>query len=164
MARAYDPELWELEEEFDGEWGSSSRYEREAAYSHLGHSLTSPDWLRFMPPLPEDVADLFVANPDYGHEWIERDALRGLGVPEDLISLPSTFNPDFFGLQVSDGRVLKNLELLDPQIIEGIVKLRQLITYYSGAPALGALTTGKGFRAFDAWFQKQLSNECYKSF
>jgi hypothetical protein len=78
-------------------------------------------------------------------------------------------NPIFYGFKVNDGRVLKNLELLDTQVIEGIVKLRQLITYYSGAPALGALTTGKGFRAFDAWFQKQLSDEnsiyrCYKSF
>ena len=78
-------------------------------------------------------------------------------------------NPIFYGPKVNDGRVLKNLELLDTQVIEGIVKLRQLITYYSGAPALGALTTGKGFRAFDAWFQKQLSDEnsiyrCYKSF
>jgi hypothetical protein len=81
----------------------------------------------------------------------------------------SLSNPNFYGTQVSDGRVLKNLELLDTQMMEGIVKLRQLITYYSGAPALGALTTGKGFRAFDAWFQKQLSDEnsiyrCYKSF
>lgn len=112
MARAYEPELWELEEE----WGSSSRYEREAAYSHLGHSLISPDWLRFMPPLPEDVADLFVANPDYGHEWIERDALRGLGGARRFnLSAIYLSNPDFFGLQVSDGRVLKNLRRMVPE-------------------------------------------------
>lgn len=81
----------------------------------------------------------------------------------------SLSNSAFFSPQIGDGQVLKGLELLDTQMIEGIVKLRQIIEYYSGAPAIGALTTGKGFRSFDAWFQKQLGDEnsiyrCYRSF
>jgi hypothetical protein len=81
----------------------------------------------------------------------------------------SLSNPMFFGPKVDDAQMLKHLGLLDTQVIEGIVKLRQLITYYSGAPAIGALTTGNAFRALDAWFQKQLKDEksiyhCYKSF
>jgi len=81
----------------------------------------------------------------------------------------SLSNAGFFSPQTSDEKVLKNLEFLDAQMIDGIVKLRQLIEYYSGAPAIGALTTGKGLRAIDAWFHKQLGDEnsiygCYRNF
>lgn len=75
--------------------------------------------------------------------------------------------PDFFGPAVSDGQVLKNLEKLDEQVMEGIMFLRRRINYYSGVPVVGALSTVKAFRALDAWFQRQLGNEnsvyrCYR--
>ena len=79
-------------------------------------------------------------------------------------------NPAFFGQNVGDEQVIKNAQrLLDDVVIAGIHKLRQLINYYSGAPAIGALVTGRGLRALDEWFQKQLKNpnsiyHCYKDF
>jgi hypothetical protein len=79
----------------------------------------------------------------------------------------SLSNASVFGPQVSDEKVLKSLEWLDAQVMEGIVKLRLLILYYTGA--LHALTTGKEFRSLEAWYQKQLSDEnsiyrCYRNF
>jgi Putative peptidoglycan binding domain/Heterokaryon incompatibility protein Het-C len=47
-------------------------------------SVALPQHLRFMPPLPEDEADLFNAG-EAGHERIERDALSSLvGSPDGL--------------------------------------------------------------------------------
>src|SRR5712671_6913283 len=55
-------------------------------YAYGGNRLASSSWPLFMPPLPEDEADLFDANPDYGHEKIERDVLGSMGVNADVVS------------------------------------------------------------------------------
>jgi len=94
MTRAYDLEFLDSNGFFPKTRSDAlmSKCDKDPAYewgsgcSHNGHSLTSPTWLRFMPPLPEDDGDLFDANPDYGHERIERDALRTLHAPADLIT------------------------------------------------------------------------------
>jgi hypothetical protein len=45
--------------------------------THLGHSLTAPRFLGFMPPAPRDEADLFDAG-EHGHGGIETEALANL--------------------------------------------------------------------------------------
>jgi hypothetical protein len=80
--------------------------------------------------------------------------------PVDPVDWPrmrySLSNPDFYGPKVGDAQVVKHLESLDRQMIDGILRHRQLVTYYSGVPLLGALSTGKVFRALDEWMHKQM--------
>ena len=62
--------------------------------------------------------------------------------------------------------MIKNLKTLDGWVIDGILMHRKLVNYYSGV--LGALSTGKTFRAFDAWINKQFKDElsvysCYRN-
>jgi len=80
----------------------------------------------------------------------------------------SLSNPSFYGPKVSDAQVLKNLQTLNRWVIDGILLHRKLVNYYSGVPVVGALSTGKTFRAFDAWINKQFKDElsvysCYRN-
>ena len=76
MMRDYDLEFLE-HEAFMPEWERSLAYQSGAGYLHNGHRRKYPTPLPFMPPLPEDEADLFDAG-EAGHEKIEDDALKDL--------------------------------------------------------------------------------------
>lgn len=78
----------ELEEAVTGEmedWEVDLFASPADAASPAVHSLTPPGWLRFMPPRPEDEADLFNTG-EAGHEGIENDALWPLIRNRDRIA------------------------------------------------------------------------------
>lgn len=79
MTRIYEPELLDARPGYGGRVGRGPGV-------RFGHSLTAPRSLGFMPPTPEDEADLFDAG-DHGHGGIEKKALAGLLSADDIQAL-----------------------------------------------------------------------------
>lgn len=68
-------------------------------------------------------------------------------------------NPDLFAPSISDAQVRANLGRIDEDIIYGVGKMNQMITYASGADyGLGLLALSRAFKELNKWLIERLDD------
>jgi len=75
-------------------------------------------------------------------------------------------NPNYFGAGIKDEQVLKNLEVLDRGIIEGVQEINRTIAYHEGIPISEGASLPKAIREIRSWVDKRVdeSNSVYSCF